>query len=131
MSIIINKKIKNATPLVYNEIKFRSKLEVSCYKLLLENNIQCEYEKVKYTIVDGFTFNNKKIRPATYTPDFTGNGFVIECKGWANDVFALKWKLFQYYLYKNNINIELFIVRNKRDILSTISKIKENDKTTL
>ena len=125
--MITNKKIKNATPLIYEGIKFRSKLEVNCYKLLLENKISCEYEKTKFILQDNFIYNNNKIRQITYTPDFVGNTFIIECKGFSNDIWPLKWKLFQYYLFKNNIQVELFVVKNKRDILSMISKLKEND----
>ena len=38
-----------------------------------------------------------KIRPITYTPDFVDpNGkFIIETKGYANESFPLRWKLFK------------------------------------
>jgi len=80
-----NSKVKNATPLTYNGIKFRSKLEVYCYKQLKNSNINAEYEPITYTILEGFNFNDKKVQGIKYTPDFVGEDFIIECKGWMND----------------------------------------------
>lgn len=84
----VNKKVRNATPLVYENIKFRSKLEVYCYKKLKENNINAEYESTQYVLLDSFKYNGENIRKMTYKPDFVGTNFIIECKGRAND--ALK-----------------------------------------
>lgn len=78
-------KVRNATPLTYEGIKFRSKLEVFTYKLLKKNNIKADYEKYKFTLLDSFRYNNEAVRKMTYTPDFVGKEFVIECKGHAND----------------------------------------------
>lgn len=80
-----NKKVKNATPLVYEGIKFRSKLEVHCYIKLKENQIDALYEKNTFIILESFIYDEEKVRKMTYTPDFVGEDFVIECKGKAND----------------------------------------------
>jgi hypothetical protein len=69
-----NKKVRNATVTVYDDIKFKSKLELYCYKLLKELNIVSEYEKHSYPILDSFQYKNEKIRGMKYTPDFVGNG---------------------------------------------------------
>ena len=106
-------KIKNATALEVDGIKFKSKLELFTYNKLIENNIKdFKYEEVKFTLLEGFEFNNKSIemfektenkykqkhfedvssaiRPITYLPDFTHinddkTGWIIEVKGYAND----------------------------------------------
>lgn len=117
------KKIKNATPLTYDGIKFQSKLEVYCYKKLKDNNIKSEYETITYTVIDSFIYNNEKIRKITYTPDFVGKNFIIECKGWMNDSFPLRWKLFKYFLYKNNLNYELYLPRNQKEVDDIINNI--------
>lgn len=121
-----NKKVKNATPLVYENIKFRSKLEVYCYKKLKENKIQAEYESTQYVLLDSFKYNGEIIRKMTYKPDFVGADFIIECKGRANDAFPLRWKLFKYYLFKNNLNYMLFLPRNQRDVDKVINILKEH-----
>lgn len=122
-----NKKVRNAKKSVKDGIEFKSKLEVYCYDKLKENNIEAEYEKHKFEIIPSFTYDNSKIRKMTYTPDFVGKNFVIECKGNPNDAFPLRWKIFKYYLYKNNIKYNLYLPRNKKQIDETINKIKYNE----
>jgi len=121
----MNKKVRNATPLTFDEIKFKSKLEVYCYQKLKENNIKAVYEGQRYTLLDSFEFNGEKVRKMTYTPDFVGDTFVIECKGMANDAFPLRWKLFKYYLYKNEVNADIYLLRNKKHIDAAMITIKE------
>lgn len=120
----VNKKVKNATPLVYEGIRFRSKLEVYCYKKLKENKLYAEYEKHKFVLLEPFKYNGESIRQMTYTPDFVGTGFVIECKGVCNDAFPLRYKLFKYYLFKNNISYDLYLPRNQKDVDKVIEKIR-------
>lgn len=122
----INRRVKNATPLVYDSIKFRSKLEVYCYKRLQESNIKTEYESKKFILQQGFELDNEKIRPITYTPDFIGDTFIIECKGMQTDSFKIKWKMFKYWLFTNKINYKLYMPRNQKDIEKIIQDI--NDK---
>jgi len=123
-----NKKVKNATPLVYNDINFKSKLEVYCYKKLLENNLQAKYEEVRFTLLDSFEYDNEKVRKMTYTPDFVGPNWIIECKGQMNDAFPLRWKLFKHYLYTNNIRYNLYLPRNQKDINEVVEKILKSMK---
>ena len=111
-----NKKVRNATPLVYDGIQFRSKLEAYCYKRLVQNNIKADYEKNKYVLIEKFKFQEKTILPITYTPDFVGDGFIIECKGCMNETFPIKFKLFKRYLYLNNLDYKLFLPRNQKDV---------------
>lgn len=84
--------------------------------LLDEAGIPFKYEGKTYNVVDGFQFDfdcyerqsngkgdminrgRKKIQPIKYTPDFTGEGFIIETKGYANETFPLRWKLFKKML---------------------------------
>jgi len=140
-----NKKVKNATPVVYNDIKFKSKLEVYCYKRLEEEGIPVDYEPNRYLIFEPFIFNNEshevkkhdnrrefvsvsnKIRGIYYTPDFVdrNNNFIIETKGNPNDAWPLRLKLFKRFLVINNMNYELFVPRNKKQVDETIRIIKE------
>lgn len=100
-------KIKNATSLEVNGIKFKSKLELFTYNKLLENNIKdFKYEEYKFTLLNPFEFRNSSyevrkdktfdtvtnnIRAITYLPDFTcindetKEGWIIEVKGYSND----------------------------------------------
>lgn len=122
---IINKKVRNATPIEIDGIKFKSKLEGYVYKKLKEYNIFAEYEPIKFILIPSFYFLGKKIRPITYTPDFVGNNFIIEAKGRPNETFPLKWKLFLYKLYYENLTnkYQLFIVHNHKEVDECINKI--------
>ena len=120
-----NKKIKNATKVEVNGIKFRSKLEAYTYKKLKENNIQADYESKRYILLEKFKFFEESIRAMTYLPDFVGKGFVIECKGWKNDAWPLREKLFKYYLTKNEPNTKFYLVRTQKQVDALIDILKQ------
>lgn len=122
-----NKKVVNATPNIYDGIKFRSKLETYTYKQLKAQNIQFEYEPIKFELVPAFTFCGKKIRAMTYTPDFVGENFIIEAKGRPNDVFPYKWKWFMWSLLNKGLaeKYNLFIVHNQKEANECVKRIQE------
>lgn len=138
-----NKKIKNATPLTYNGINFKSKLEVTCYKELVAQGFNPLYEKRVFTLWTGFKptipfYNRKKktkqleldkakLRDITYTPDITfmmgDTLIIIELKGQENDVFPVKKKLFRGIL-EDMGNTMYFEIRSKKELLKAIDIIK-------
>lgn len=119
----LNKKIKNAKKQTFAGINFKSGLEVYAYKKLLENEIDVKYEETSYPLIDSFEYMGEKIRGAKVTPDFVGKDFIIETKGWATDVFKLRWKLFKKYLYDNKINIRLYTPKNQEEVDKCIEDI--------
>lgn len=123
--MISNRKVKNATPNVSDGIKFRSKLETFTYNALKEANLKAEYEKHKFTLLPTFKYGDNLNRAITYTPDFVGEDFVIEVKGFPNDAFPLKWKLFQYWLSYMKPDTKLFIVHSQKEVLSVINQLKQ------
>jgi len=139
-----NKKVRNAIASVYKGIKFRSKLELFTYQQLEQAGIKSLYEKKKFVLMEGFRFPNRtvephktkgyidttvKIRDITYTPDFVDpdDKWIIEVKGFANDVFPLKWKLFKNHLVENSLDYVLFLPKNRKQVLETIELIKQID----
>ncbi len=119
-------KIKNATAIEYDGIKFRSKLEAFAYQEFKKAGIEVEYEKETYTILEAFEYNGQKIRPIRYTPDFIGDKLLIEIKGFANDGFENKFKTFKKYLKINNIDFQIYIIKNKKQVLQFIEDYKSN-----
>ena len=136
-----NKKVRNAISSVYKGIKFRSKLELFTYQQLEQAGIKSLYEQKKFVSMEGFRFPNRtvephktkgyidttvKIRDITYTPDFVdpNDKWIIEVKGFANDVFPLKWKLFKNHLMENSLGYVLFLPKNRKQVLETIQLIK-------
>lgn len=64
----------------------------------------------RYELLPAFTFNNKKYRPMTYLPDFVGKDFIIECKGFPNEAWPLREKLFNFYLYQHAPEVRFYVV---------------------
>ena len=144
VSLHENRKIINASPLEYGGISFKSKLEKMTYQTLREHGFPAEYEPHKFIIWEGFKptvpFYNKnkstrllkqeskKIIDITYTPDFmfeyNSHLVIIECKGFENDIYPLKKKLFRKWLEEHEPKSIFFEVYTKRQLLQAIDIIK-------
>lgn len=139
-----NKKIKNASPLEYDGISFKSKLEKMAYQTLKESNLPVKYEPQKFIIWEGFEptvpfynkdkstrmlkLEKKKVIGISYTPDFVFeyNGYlvILELKGLENDVFPLKKKMFRKWLEENHPKSIFFEIYTKKQLLQAIDTIK-------
>lgn len=139
-----NKKILGATSLVSDNITFKSKLEVTIYKELLRAGFNPKYEEQKFVIWEGIKptklFYNRdiktkmlkldmgKMRDITYTPDFTFKHkkylIIIEAKGFENDTFPIKKKLFRGLLETMKTPVIYFEVYTKKQLVQAIEIIK-------
>lgn len=148
-----NKKIKGATSIEYNGIKFKSILECSCYKKLEAAKFNFSYESEKITLWEGVKLHNtlvyspRKIKAGkydkvlelqtrallstTYTPDFVvtkGNYKIyFDVKGKENDTYPIKKKMFLKNLEERDDGIQylFFEPHNVRQMLQAIEIIKE------
>lgn len=118
-------KVRNATPNIYDGIKFRSKLETYTYKKLKEAGIDAEYESTHFELIPKFEYNGEKVRAMTYLPDFVGKNFIIECKGLVTDSFPLRWKIFKYYLKQENKDYKLFLIRNQKQVDEMVNELSK------
>lgn len=147
-----NRKIKNTSTnenvLVFNGIRFKSLLEVMIYKTLLHEGFEPLYEWVKFVIWEGFkptvpfyyakkgSLNDKNARIAakkklldiTYTPDFilyyNDLTVIIEAKGFENDIFPMKKKMFRKYLETFEEKVIYFEIKTKKQLLEAIEIIR-------
>lgn len=117
-------RVKNATPNIVDGIKFRSKLESYTYKKLKEANIYADYEQHRYELLPAFDFSGKKIRAITYLPDFVGHNFIIECKGFPNEAWPLREKLFKYYMNRFLQNHQFYLVHTQKEVDAMIDELK-------
>lgn len=134
-----NRKIVNAEATLYDGISFKSKLEVTCYKVLKGAGIPFEYENIKFVLQKGFYLTDsvmyyhpgkkgkrvktktklqldqykQKLRSITYTPDFTVRTkkrlIIVDVKGYSNDVYMYKLKLLLNLLLKRADGIQYII----------------------
>lgn len=143
----MNKKVKNATSTEYDNIKFKSKLEVTIYKALKEKGLNPLYEYNKFILQEGFrplkpyylkgicpktAKGYAKIIQITYTPDFTvkyGNNILfIEAKGKQNDSYPIKRKLFLKYL-ESMPNAYFVEVYSKKDLVESLKQFEQYEQS--
>ena len=124
----MNKKIKNTTPEIYNNVKYRSKLEASVAKLLDSLNIDFKYEPFKITLLPAFKYLNKSFREWSYTPDFIiFNNIIVEVKGFPNDSWGIKKKMILKYIVDHNYNYEFYVIKNLNQMRSLIEELRQRE----
>lgn len=124
----INKKIKGATSVVIDGIKYRSKLESRCAQILKENDILFEYEPFRIEYLPKFEYKGTKYRAAYYTPDFVvDNKYILEIKGYANDVYRYKKKLVLLKLLQTN-TFDFVEIKTLTELKKWIKKYKDLQK---
>ena len=124
--------ISKAKKHTFKGVDYKSGLEVYMAKVLWENLILQEgfkfnqdiYERQADGKGDYKERGNKKVLPLTYTPDFIGDDFIIETKGFAGEAFPIRWKIFRY-LMKDREDIILYKPQNRKDCDATIELIKQ------
>ena len=124
-------------------INFASGLEKYMYLALKEANIPADYEGKTFILMEGFELTipayercangrgeyknrgEKKIQNIKYTPDFIGDGFIIECKGRANESFPIRWKMFKKHVEKYMNGVTLYKPQNHKECDTTVRLILE------
>ena len=139
-----NKKVKNAHPLEYQGIQFKSQLEKMTYVTLKEAGFPVEYEPRTFTLWEGMKptvpfydkdkvsrmlkLNDKKIISIKHTPDFVfeykGYLVIIESKGLETDRYFLYKKLFRAWLEEHEPKSIFFEIYSKKQLLQAIEIIK-------
>lgn len=115
-----NKKVRNATKIVWEGIKFDSKVELKFYQFLKTLKIPFEFQKT-FVLQDSFILNNKKIREITWTPDFFFNdyNFVADTKGVSTQQVVLRQKMFMY-----RYRMEALFIKNEKEFSKIFKIIK-------
>tara|TARA_Y100000310_G_C20503834_1_gene725383 strand:- start:413 stop:856 length:444 start_codon:yes stop_codon:yes gene_type:complete len=137
----------NSKKIIVDNIQFKSGLEAYMYKALKTAKIKTKYEGITYELIPSFNFKNsvherqsngkgeykdrgdKKILKISYTPDFTGREFIIECKGRPNEAFPIRWKLFKRYVSENLPKVTIYKPQNQRECDETVNLILGKRKT--
>ena len=113
----ISAKPKKKRDLNFKGTEYKSGLELTMAKLLDAAKIEFKYEPHSFNLIESFDFpfkcyerrgkgdmidrGGKKVLGIKYTPDFVGRDFIIETKGFANESFPIRWKLFKQLLAKS------------------------------
>lgn len=149
----MNKKILGATSTEYNNIKFKSVLECSCYKLLEKSGLNFSYESEKIILWEGIKpiipiysprkksagkyhkdieLQSRTLLNITYTPDFIikKDSYIIyfDVKGKENDTYPIKKKMFLKHLQERQDNYKYMFfephsVKQMKQSLEIINKL--------
>jgi hypothetical protein len=133
--------ISKAKKYSFQGVEYKSGLEMYMAKVLSENDLEFRYEPTRFSLQESFHFEGevyerqanskgdyiqrgqKKVLPITYTPDFIGEGFIIETKGYANESFPLKWKMFKRLVQDTLEGVVLYKPQNRKECDTTIELI--------
>lgn len=140
------KKLINSTKITVDGIQFDSTLESKMYLLLKEASIKNTYNGISYTLMDGFKYKSdsyentparvkgkepmvskQTVRAITYKPDFVApdESWIIEVKGWANDSFPLRYKMFKQVANEWSNPPVLFLPSNVKECTEVVELIKK------
>jgi len=116
--VIGNAKVKNATKVEADGLKFDSRLEYYMYGLLKGAGIEFQFQKV-YLLQEKFIYSSRTIRAITLTVDFWLLKFnmIIDTKGLQTQQGALRWKM----LKKHLVDLEIERVINTCDSLDNFN----------
>lgn len=140
-----NRRILNATPAVTADgIEVKSKLEARIYDTLLTLGYEPRYEQESFTYWEGLKptvpfydlgknrklrLNMTKLIDMKYTPDiifdYEGIKVIIEVKGYANDQFAIRKKMFRAYLETVDYAVIYAEIFTKKQLLEFLDCLKE------
>jgi hypothetical protein len=128
------RKLINAKKQIIDGVTLKSRLESYMYACLKREKIPFKYESVSFVVFNSFVFNkesherksngtgdlidrgsNKKVQEIKYTPDFIGDGFIIETKGLRTESFNLRFKLFKKHLMDNNLIYDLYMPQTQSE----------------
>lgn len=123
---------------LYNDILFDSKMEVSVYKYLCKRGVVFKYNAQSFELQKGFKptvpffvrgtdrkthrevfkFDNTKVQNMSYTPDFIlyfdgGYEVILEVKGKPNERYPIVKKLFRKLLEKKKNKDKLYFAEVK------------------
>lgn len=121
-----NAKIKNATKLVVDGVKFDSRLEYYMYTLLQGAGIEFDYQKT-FVLQPKFRYRTENVRAICKIVDFhlESRNIICETKGFSNDVSPIKHKMLKFALLKEyGISPDVVMVKNKKECDEFIEKLK-------
>lgn len=126
----MNKKIKNATKTVIDNIQFDSKLEGYMYSLLKMNRIAFEL-KPKFELQPKFKYFTTYIRAITYTSDFYLPDFdiLIDTKGFKTEASDIRIKMLKHCFYKQGKSVHVLTPKNNKECETLLLKLIKAGKT--
>ena len=126
MSSIKRTKYGNKKKIV-DGVKFDSKLELYCHKMLTLFKIDFEFQK-PITLIERFKYDGKWIRETTVVVDFIvkdGNDTIyVDTKGFPTEVSKIKYKMLKHQL-KDESNKRVVWLHSEKEVNEFLLTIKD------
>lgn len=101
----------------FRGVEYKSQYEGTVAELLYALGIPYTYEPFSITLIEGFKYHKKSVRPTTYIPDFgLPNNVLLEAKGFETPEWKIKRKLLFKHLVENNLPFVFYEVHEKKFI---------------
>lgn len=120
-----NAKIKNATVVEMDGIKFASKLELYCYNMLKAVGIPFEFQvtivlQEKFRASDGTL-----IREIKMIPDFVleQHDLIVDTKGFQTPESKLKFKMLKHKIYSEGRKTKIELPKNQTEVGNLINRL--------
>lgn len=122
-----NKKVRNATKIEVDGIKFDSKLEAYFYGLLKQLDIPFTM-KEKIVLQEKFKYGSESIREIYMLPDFKilglGYPIYVDTKGFQTNDNKIKVKMLKKKLFDRYENSEIHLPKNQKECNELASRLK-------
>jgi hypothetical protein len=112
----MSERIQNVHPKEYKGVKYKSTLEAETAEALDLMGLPIRYEERRFTIFEGFrcSFQEDKVKPVHYTPDFWVGDIILECKGFETPEWRLKKKIIFKHLKENEPSVLFYQIKDPR-----------------
>jgi hypothetical protein len=112
---------------IVDGVKFDSKLELYCYKMLTLFKIKFDFQK-RITLIERFKYDDKWIRETTVVVDFVikdgDDTIYVDTKGFATEVSKIKYKMLKYQL-KDEQNKRVIWLHSEKEVNEFLLTIKD------
>ena len=125
--MLFNKKGKYGNKKIeVDGVKFDSKLEMFCYNLFKNNELDFDFQKT-ITLIDKFKYNGESIRAITMIVDFVLNVndivYYIDSKGFPTEVSKIKYKMLKNQL-KEDKDTDVLWLKSQKQAIEFVNNLK-------
>jgi hypothetical protein len=126
--MLFNKKGKYGNKKIeVDGVKFDSKLEMFCYNLFKNNELDFDFQKT-ITLIDKFKYNGESIRAITIIVDFVLNVndivYYIDSKGFPTEVSKIKYKMLKNQL-KEDKDTDVLWLKSQKQAIEFVNNLKK------
>lgn len=120
-----NRKIRNATKVEVEGVKYASRLELYAAEVFKNQNIEYDFQ-VTYELQPKFKYAKESIRNISIIVDFYLPKYDVltDTKGWQLTDSKLKHKMLKYTLHQQGKTTPIILLKNKKEVNAFVYDLK-------